>query len=143
MANDRGLAAALVTELTGGIMRPHFRVELELPSGTVRLWTGLGDLTADDAAAVSRTWSGDERLLNVSGITETMVMQPSETTITLSGADNALRSAFIDDDWHGQDAKIWLALILFFLRLEKRPKHSTKKIWLFCLGMFYHYFGSL
>lgn len=111
MANDRALSAALVTELTGGVMQPHLRVELEFPSGTVRLWSGVGNLTADDAAGTPRTWSGDGRLLGVDRLEETISPRATSTTVILSGADNALRTAFIGDNWHGSAGRVWVALM--------------------------------
>lgn len=111
MSNDRGLLGALVTELTGGVMQPHFRVELELPSGTVRLWNGRGDLTADDAVGTPQTWNGDARLLGIDRIEETIKTRATFTTIFLSGTDNGLRTAFIGDNWHGSAGRVWVALM--------------------------------
>ncbi|KKN51092.1 hypothetical protein LCGC14_0626020 [marine sediment metagenome] len=111
MSNTRGLSAGMVTELGGGLMKPHIRCEMELPSGTIRLWNGRGDLTADDADAVSQTWSGDIRLLGFDQIEETIKSHITRTNVFLAGTDNGLRFAFMDDDWHGNAAKLWLALM--------------------------------
>ena len=111
MASNRGLSGALVTELTGGVMQPHIRVELELPSATVRLWSGRGNLTADDADGASRTWNGDARFLGVDRIEETISTRATATTVLLSGANSTMRAAFIDDDWHGSAGRVWLALM--------------------------------
>ena len=111
MSNDRDLSAGLVTELTGGKMQPHIRVELELPGDTTRLWSGRGDLTADDADAASQTWSGDARLLGVDRLEETIGVRATSATVLLSGTDATLRAAFLDDDWKGQAGRVWIALM--------------------------------
>ena len=55
----------IISELDNDTVRPFFAVKLEFPSGTLRLWTGLQDISIS-----SETYTGVGSFLGVSSFEE-------------------------------------------------------------------------
>lgn len=76
----RNLHANFITQLENDSVRPFFLYEGEFLSGTIRLWTGINNLSWD-----SKTWLGNGYILSLSGILESLNIAASGVTIQISG----------------------------------------------------------
>lgn len=81
-------------------------VELDLPSGYLRLHTRTGTVT----------WGGNSflgvgKLGVISEVTEDAQFRPSGITLTLSGVDSALLTAALTEKYHGRLCRVWKGLL--------------------------------
>jgi hypothetical protein len=103
---SRTITPAVLAELAAGVVRPAIFVESQFPSGYLRLWSGLGEITWG-----GRTWAGAGTLLNVGAIEETTDVVATGTTVTLSGIPTDLVSACINDARQGLPGQIYLGFL--------------------------------
>ena len=103
---SRTITPAVLAELAAGVVRPAIFVESQFPSGYLRLWSGLGEITWG-----GRTWAGAGTLLNVGTIEETTDVVATGTTVTLSGIPTDLVSACISDARQGLPGQIYLGFL--------------------------------
>ncbi|MBG1232970.1 hypothetical protein [Aestuariivirga litoralis] len=93
--------------LRGPTMRVALLVELTLPAGTDRLWSGAGSLVWN-----GNTFKGLGRLGRVSGAGETAEIRTTETTYAMSGiVDIEGINNYINSPIRGGIAKCWLAFL--------------------------------
>ena len=76
----RTLTNTIISELDNDTVRPFFAVKLEFPSGTLRLWTGLFDITIS-----SETYTGVGSFLGISSVEESEELKATGLELTLSG----------------------------------------------------------
>jgi len=81
----RDLSPEFISLMTAERAQPFLAFEMFFDSGTLRLWTGLGDLVAG-----GETYTGSGSLISVSDVEETGSEAASSFTLTLSGADQAM-----------------------------------------------------
>jgi hypothetical protein len=103
---SRTITPAVLAELAAGVVRPAIFVESQFPSGYLRLWSGLGEITWG-----GRTWAGAGTLLNVGAIEETTDVVATGTTVTLSGIPTDLISLCISDARQGLPGQIYLGFL--------------------------------
>ena len=92
----RTLTNSIISELDNDVVRPFFAVKLEFPSGTLRLWTGLGDATIS-----SETYTGVGSFLGVSSIEESEELKATGLELTLSGIPTSLVGTMLTDNYQG------------------------------------------
>jgi hypothetical protein len=102
----RDLTSGLLTEVTAQVMQPCILFEGEFEGGTVRLWSGLGDLTWN-----SVIWTGAGNLLGVSAVEETTAVVANGITVSLSGIPVEWRSAAIDGARQGKPGRVWFGAL--------------------------------
>lgn len=100
---SRTIDSGLLAALTAASCQPYYAVELQFPSGTVRLWTGYGNRTIN-----SQTFIGSGNLLNISGLEEVADLNSVGATVTLSGISSSIISAALQESYQGRPAKIYL-----------------------------------
>lgn len=76
----RDLTAGTLAELGAARVRPAFFVEMEVSTGFVRFWSGVGDLTWD-----ARVWTGAGDLLQIAPAAETTEIAAKGISVTLTG----------------------------------------------------------
>ena len=69
---SRGLSAGMLSQVAASNVNPILLFYGEFASGTVRMWSGLGDLSFD-----SQTWLGAGSLVQVSNVEETSEIKAS------------------------------------------------------------------
>ena len=94
-------------------------VAITFASGTLRMWSGVGDLVWG-----GDTYEGVGDLGNVSPITETEDMRAAGVELTLSGIPSALIGTAIGDSRTGKDAKIWLGTFDESWQLDGDPAEA-------------------
>lgn len=102
----RDLTAGMLAEVTAQVMRPCVLFEGEFEGGTVRLWSGLGDLTWN-----GEVWTGAGNLLGVSAVEETTAVVANGVTVSLSGIPVEFRSAAIEGARQGKPGRLWLGAL--------------------------------
>lgn len=101
MARDS--TSALNTAMKAGVVRPFVLAEFQYPSGTIRLWTGAGDLTA-----LGQTWIGAGDLLGISEARETEGVVAVGIVFSLSGIPSAALSNALGQDYQDRLAKMYV-----------------------------------
>ena len=103
MARDLGSTISALVQT--GQLEPVIFTELAWPSGTVRMWTGVGP----------KTWGGNEyvgvgNLAGCSPIQESSDGRANGITLSLSGIPSDLISAMFEHV-QGRSAKVWLGFL--------------------------------
>lgn len=88
--------------LDGSVSRPAILGEMEFASGTVRLWSGMGDLVYD-----SNTYTGVGALLGVEFPEESSDGSSTGATFTLSGIDSSWNSLALTENYQGRDCTLY------------------------------------
>ena len=97
----RSLEASFEAATLAALVRPIVLVELAFASGSVRVWTGLGDLTWNGA-----TWVGTGTFMGISPIEETAEVRAAGVTLTLSGIPSSLIALALAEPYQGRPCAI-------------------------------------
>jgi hypothetical protein len=103
---SRNLTPGFAAALAERNLRPVILFEGEFASGTVRLWSGLGDIVW-----AGKTWSGAGSLLGLGSIDETSDVVAGGTSVSLSGVPAALVQLAIAEARQGMPGRVWLGLL--------------------------------
>lgn len=104
--SGRGLSTDMVTEMGKQLLRPAFFVEIVLLSSTLRVWTGLGDISWD-----GHTWTGAGAAGTISALPETTEVQAQGMKLSLSGIPSAYVTYALSELVQGKSAKVWLGML--------------------------------
>lgn len=99
----RNVSTQLQQAASASVVFPIIFVEAEFDSSTVRMWSGIGDLSWD-----AKTWTGGGSLLNVSSIEESTEVKAVGTRVSLSGIPSELLSLALQEDYQGRNLKVYL-----------------------------------
>lgn len=102
----RGLSPAYLTALADQVVRPVLFFEGEFPSGTLRLWSGVGSVTWN-----AQTWTGAGSLLGIGEMEEASDVAAAGWAVTLSGVPLPLVALAITDARQGLPGRVWLGLL--------------------------------
>lgn len=103
---SRGLTAEFVTAAEAASGEAYLLAEFEFPSGTIRYWTGYGDLVWN-----SNTYSGVGHLGGVSPFMETQTLQAEGIVFNLSGIPSSLISVATTEKYQDRVCRLYLALV--------------------------------
>lgn len=103
---SRELTSGVVSEITSPDLAPFLLFEGVFASGTLRVWSGIGDLSWN-----SYTWSGVGSLASISSITEAAETSAQGITVSLSGIPSSLVSLFLGDVRQGSVGKVYLGFM--------------------------------
>jgi hypothetical protein len=96
----------MAAEVTASSLVPIAFVELEFDSGTLRLWSGIGDITWD-----SKTWSGIGSMGAVNAPDETTEIRATSFDLVLSGVPSSNLSLVIGEQYQGRAARLWIGAL--------------------------------
>ena len=82
---------------TAELVRPIYLVDMEFSSGSIFLWSGMGDLTYN-----SNTYLGAGDLLSIGSIAETAELTANGATVTLGGIKQSLLTLARDEPYQGR-----------------------------------------
>lgn len=102
----RALTAGMLTAIATGAVKPLFLYQGEFDGGTVRLFTGHGTLSWN-----SQTWTGDEGMLRISGISEAGDLSAVNFTVALNGQVSSLLTVALSEVRRGKTGTVWLGLV--------------------------------
>lgn len=103
---DRTIAGGMLAALQADEHRPIRLMEFQFDGGTLRYWTGVGDLSWD-----GKTWEGSGHLLQADKVEETIDDKATGAAWVLSGIPSALIAVAEDEDYQERPAAMWLAEI--------------------------------
>ena len=101
MASRSGIDSGITNRLGADHQILFFAVKAQFDSDTIRLWTGIDDLTIN-----SETYVGAGDLLSIGDIEDTMEVKSSNCSFTLSGMDSTILNLALSEDV--QNRKIFL-----------------------------------
>ena len=102
----RNVTTSLQTALSADSISPFFAFKLEFDSGTLYLWTGLGDQSIG-----GQTYTGTGAILQVSEVTETSDMEAVGAKLTLTGLDSSILSLALTEAYQGRPATIYFGVV--------------------------------
>ena len=102
----RDLTSGVQTAIAADQVSPILFFQGEFASGTVRVWSGIGDLSWN-----SVTWTGVGSLGGISAIQESEDVQANGVTVTLSGIPSDLISLTLDDAVQGKTGKVYFGFL--------------------------------
>jgi hypothetical protein len=100
---SRTLSTAMQAVATAEVVRPIYLVDLDFASGSIYLWSGLGDLAYN-----SNTYLGAGDLLNVGALEESTDLTAAGAQITLGGIKQSLLLLARDEPYQGRPLTIRL-----------------------------------
>jgi hypothetical protein len=103
---SRDLTPGFATALADHSLRPVIFFEGVFASGTLRLWSGLGEI-----AWAGHTWAGAGSLLGLGAIEENAEVVAGGTTVSLSGIPPDLVQLAIADARQGLPGRVWVGLL--------------------------------
>ena len=103
---SRDLSSGVISEITSSSLAPFLLFEGVFASGTLRLWSGIGDLSWN-----SYTWTGVGSLASISSVTESAETSAQGITVSLSGIPSSLVSLFLGDVRQGSAGKVYLGFL--------------------------------
>lgn len=103
---SRDLEAGLVGEITAPALAPVLLAEFLFDAGSVRLWNGLGNLTA-----LGNTYLGAGTLLALSQYEETSKLEAKGITFTLSGLSSSIISTALQEPYQGRECSLYIGAL--------------------------------
>lgn len=116
MSRDIGTTISALVQT--GHLEPVIFTELAWPSGTVRMWTGVGPFDWG-----GNTYTGAGNLAGVSPIEESSDGRANGITLSLSGIPTDLVSAMFEH-MQGRSAKVWLGFLNSSGALIQNPPYQ-------------------
>jgi len=102
----RDLTSAMQTEVGKTEVAPFLLFEGEFISGSVRAWSGYGNMTWRGVS-----WDGTGTLLSISSVSETNETAAQGITVTLNGLPSELISLVLSEVKQGASGKVYLGLL--------------------------------
>lgn len=81
----RGLTAGQITAVSARVKNPLYFVKLDFASGTVRVWSGIGDITA-----LSATWKGLGEFGIIRGLETDRTLRANSITLAIAGLPGSM-----------------------------------------------------
>ncbi len=93
----RSLTSQMQTVSEAEVVNLFYLIDFEFDSGTVRLWTGLGDLVWN-----SETYTGAGNILSIGDLRESSEVEATGAQFVLSGVSPTLISLAQNEDYQGR-----------------------------------------
>lgn len=102
----RDITSGFETEIEASQLAPIAMLQLEFDSGTIRMWSGIGDLTYD-----SNIFYGVGNLLAIESAEETNELKATSGRFRLSGVDSSMLSLSLLENYQGRPASYWFGVL--------------------------------
>ena len=102
----RALTSDYLDELEASNVKIAFFYEGEFSSGTIRLWTGVGNIDWD-----SKTWLGNSWFQGWSGVGETSEIKAVSMDITLAGVPQDVLALVLNEASQNKMGRLYLAFL--------------------------------
>ncbi len=103
---SRDLTADFKAELAANGKTPVMFFQGQFADGTLRLWSGIGDITWDGSV-----WTGAGSLLSVSPISETAEVEATGVTVTLSGIPSENTALVLQNTRQNKAGTVWIGFL--------------------------------
>lgn len=101
----RDISTRIQGYLEGDFIGIFMAVDMQLDSGTIRMWTGVGNLVYNGV-----TYIGVGNLLGISHIEETAELSARGATLSLSGIPSTMMSLALTEQYQGRKANIYFGV---------------------------------
>lgn len=118
---SRNLSADMLAALIAANVRPILLYEAEFVSGTVRYWTGYGDLSWN-----SQTWTGTGTLITMSAVDENDDVRAQGATLKLAGMPEAMIAIALAESRSGKPGSVRFGLLSEAGAVIATPKVTFK-----------------
>ena len=102
MASREDIPAAVASRLANDEQKIAFGVSLEFDSGTLNLWSGIGNFTGSDGL----TYTGAGELLNIENVDEDKELSSTNMTIGISGLSANIVTYATTEDYQNRPMTI-------------------------------------
>lgn len=102
----RDLTDDMASEISEASIVPHLLAVFEFESGTIGMWTGIGQITWNGT-----TFHGGGDLIGVSPIQETQELQAKNLTLTLNGISSSLVATSLTENVKNRPLRIYLGFV--------------------------------
>tara|TARA_R110000751_G_scaffold268560_1_gene368284 strand:- start:81 stop:659 length:579 start_codon:yes stop_codon:yes gene_type:complete len=106
----RDITSAFNTAIIDTVVKPIFAIELELSDGTLRFWTGYGNITMT-AGGSSKVFTGLGDLLGISPISESSTLSMQGITVILTGIKSSLISSILSAEYTNRNGTLYMGLL--------------------------------
>tara|TARA_R110001592_G_scaffold180578_1_gene422996 strand:- start:443 stop:1054 length:612 start_codon:yes stop_codon:yes gene_type:complete len=106
MASRSGIDASITNRLGADHQQIFFAVEAQFDGGTIRLWSGLDDITLN-----GNTFTGAGNLLSISDIEDTMEVKSTNCSFTLSGMDTTVLNLALSEDVQNRKVIVFMGYL--------------------------------
>src|SRR5262249_26894251 len=103
----RTLDSTLLAAATSNQIAPVLLLEFDFSGGTVRTWTGLGNLTWN-----GNTYLGTGILLKVGTMGDTKAIAAKQFEFTLGGVDSSMLALVMTEQYQGRGARMYLGAVV-------------------------------
>lgn len=103
----RDLSTGMSIQLQADSLVPVFLYEGEFSNGTLRLWTGVGEIGWDD-----KTWFGAGNMISFGGVEETSELRAVGVRISLSGISSDVISLVLSQARSGKAGRLWFGCLV-------------------------------
>lgn len=103
---ERGLTAEMKAAVAADVVAPLLLFEASFPSGTVRIWSGVGELVLE-----GEIWYGLGSLISVDAGAESMDGAARDVKVTVSGLSDEFFSPVMIDGYQGHPARMLFAVL--------------------------------
>ncbi len=104
--SKRQLSAALEADTVAPALTPIVLVELDFPSGFVRMWSGLGPLSWD-----GKVWLGAGQIGSISAVEETTEIKAAGVAFALSGIPSEMVGLTYGEHYQGRPVAMWFGTL--------------------------------
>ena len=106
----RDITSAFNTAIIDTVVKPIFAIELEFSDGTLRFWTGYGNITMT-AGGSSKVFTGLGDLLGISPISESSTLSMQGITVILTGIKSSLISSILSAEYTNRNGTLYMGLL--------------------------------
>lgn len=103
---SRELTPDFAAELSESILRPILLAEFDFDSGTIFMWSGVGDLVVG-----GNTYSGGGNCIGVTPYQETEDVQSQGLTFMLTGVPSDLVAVALEENFQNRTVRLYIGLI--------------------------------
>lgn len=100
------MSTGFQTEIEAAQLSPCWLVKADFTSGTVALWSGIGEITHE-----GQVYTGAGKLMGISSIKETQNLEAVGVSVTLSGLPSDLISIALNENYRGRSVIIYMGAI--------------------------------
>lgn len=107
MATRQGLDSSIVNRLGADEQAMFLAIKAEFDTDTVRLWTGIDDLTIN-----SESYTGAGELLSISNVEESTDLKSSGLTVGVSGMDTTVLNLALTENYQNRFITLYLGYLM-------------------------------
>ena len=107
MATRQGIDSSIVNRLGADRQAMFLAVKAEFDSDTIRLWTGIDDLTIN-----SETYTGAGELLSISNVEESTDLKSAGLVVGISGMDATVLNLALTENYQNRFITLFLGYLM-------------------------------